>query len=178
MMRQAMYLLFYPFFSKELATALGTLGRLDDAIDEIGKAQQVADETGYRWFVPEILRTKGELLMRRGPDEAAVVEALFRQAAREAGMRGGIYWELSASTGFADFLEGQGKLAEALLTLEICIPSIARAGRRRQNLASQDVAGSIDRPEHPLNNCPHDANQKHLCGACFPCPEALAIVAG
>ena len=37
-------------------------GRFDEGLDEIDEALRFAVETDYRWFVPEILRIKGELL--------------------------------------------------------------------------------------------------------------------
>jgi non-specific serine/threonine protein kinase len=51
---------------------------------QIDKALELAMETDYRWFVPEILRTKGELLALQGSDDAAHIEDLFRQSMSQA----------------------------------------------------------------------------------------------
>ena len=67
-MREASYLLFCPFFMVELAAALGALGRIDDGLAEIDAALRFATETGHRWFVPETLRVKGQLIALRDPD--------------------------------------------------------------------------------------------------------------
>ena len=66
-MQEARYLLFYPFFRAELAAALGAIGRIDESLSEIDKTLRFAVETDYRWFVPEILRVKGELLTSARP---------------------------------------------------------------------------------------------------------------
>ena len=68
-MQEAGYLLFYPFFRAEFAAALGALGRFDDSLAEIDGALSFAEKNNCRWFVPEILRIKGELLALRGWDD-------------------------------------------------------------------------------------------------------------
>ena len=45
--------------------------RLDDAL-------QMVERTGERWFLAELYRQKGELLLRQGHSEAA--EELYRKA--------------------------------------------------------------------------------------------------
>jgi non-specific serine/threonine protein kinase len=92
-MSEASYLLFYPFFQAELATVLGANGRIDDGLSEIDEALRVAMRIDYRWFVPEILRTKGELLALRGADAPAIEDCLAA-AARMAREQEALFWEL------------------------------------------------------------------------------------
>jgi non-specific serine/threonine protein kinase len=112
-MKKASYLLFDPFFRVELALALGVVGRIDHAIGEIDEALRSAAETGYQWFVPEILRNKGELLARRGLDDRAAIDDLFRQSMRQSRAQQAVYWELCAATSLAETLQGRHKEAEA-----------------------------------------------------------------
>jgi non-specific serine/threonine protein kinase len=112
-MKKAIYLLFDPFFRVELAVALGAIGRADQAISEIDEALRNAADTGYRWFVPEILRSKGRLLVLRGLDDPALIEDLFRQSMRQARAQRADYWELCASTSLAETLQRRHKEVEA-----------------------------------------------------------------
>ena len=112
-MQEAMYLLFYPFFRVELAKALGAIGSADESLDEIDQTLRFAEQTNYRWFVPEILRVKGELQVLRGLDDPASTEDLFRRSMRQAGAQQALYWELSAATSLAELLQRQHRDVEA-----------------------------------------------------------------
>jgi hypothetical protein len=48
------------------ALALAGLGRLDEAHDAVCKAIEAAGggEDGQQWYVPELLRIKGEVLLK------------------------------------------------------------------------------------------------------------------
>ena len=111
--RETSNLLFYPYFLTELAVALGTIGRIDDGLAEIGTALRVATELGSRWFIPEILRVKGELLARGGSDNPTAIAELFRQSMNMAREQHALYWELSAAISLAELLRGQHGEAEA-----------------------------------------------------------------
>jgi non-specific serine/threonine protein kinase len=112
-MHETAYLLFYPFFLAELAIALAATGRVDDGLAEIDRALDVALEIDYRWFVPEILRIKGELLALRGSDDPATIDAIFHQSMNQARDQQALYWELRAATSMAESMSGQGRNAEA-----------------------------------------------------------------
>ncbi|TXR48191.1 ATP-binding protein [Phyllobacterium endophyticum] len=116
-MQEAMYLLFYPFFRAELAAALGAMGRVDDGLCEIEASLRFAIETDYRWFVPEMLRTKGDLLALRDTDHPSVIEDMYRRSMQQANDQKALYWELSAATSLAGHLQKQRKDAEALAVL-------------------------------------------------------------
>lgn len=112
-MKETSYLLFYPFFRIELASVLGSIGRIDDGLAEVDEAMRVAMEIDYRWFVPEILRAKGELLALSGSDDVAAIEDLFRQSMSQARGQQAIYWELCAAASLAGLMRRQQKEAEA-----------------------------------------------------------------
>ncbi len=116
-MQQTTYLLFYPFFSTELAAALGAIGRFDESLEEIGKALRFAVETEYRWFVPEILRVQAGLLVLRGSGDPALIESLLRQSMAQASAQQAVYWELSAAVSLAERLRVVQKHDEALEVL-------------------------------------------------------------
>jgi non-specific serine/threonine protein kinase len=112
-MQEAKYLLFYPFFRTELAIALGAIGRIDEGLHEIDEALQSARDTDYRWYQPEMLKTKAELLERDGVRDLNEIEILYRQSMREAGEQQALFWELSAGIGLAEFVIRQGRGGEA-----------------------------------------------------------------
>jgi len=116
-MRETRYLLFAPCFRTELTMALGASGRFDEGLSEIEETLKFAAETNYRWYVPEILRTKGELLMLRGSTDPTLIENLFRQSIAQANAQQALYWELSAATSLAELLRNGQRDAEARAVL-------------------------------------------------------------
>ena len=118
-MEEAKYLLFYPFFRTELAAALGAIGRVDDSLREIDEALQFAMETDYRWYLPEMLRTKAGLLALHGSSDLAQIEDLYRRSMSQANGQKALYWELSAATSLAELLNRQRREGEAL---DILVP--------------------------------------------------------
>ncbi|MEQ1953821.1 ATP-binding protein [Mesorhizobium yinganensis] len=116
-MKEAKYLLFFPFFRTELAAVLGAVGRIEESLYEIDEALRFAYETDYRWYVPEMLRTKAELLERNGASDLGTVESLYRRSMNQAAEQQALFWELSAATGLAEFLVGHGREHEALAIL-------------------------------------------------------------
>jgi non-specific serine/threonine protein kinase len=119
-MREATLLLYYPYFMAEYAAALGAIGRSNDGVAEINAALRIATETGYRWFVPEILTVKGELLALRGSDDVEVIEGLFRGSMSLAHEQQALYWELSAAISLTDLLRSRNRGAEARAMLARC----------------------------------------------------------
>ncbi|MBY5357504.1 LuxR family transcriptional regulator [Rhizobium leguminosarum] len=107
-MREAAYLLFYPFFLCQLASALQAAGRFNEALQEIGNALHFSEQKGYRWMVPEILRKKGEILATQDISNASDVQSLYQQAMHQASAQGGIYWQISAGTSLVEFLDRNG----------------------------------------------------------------------
>jgi non-specific serine/threonine protein kinase len=112
-MKSAAYLLFYPFYVAVLAAALGASGRIDEGLSELDAALNLAAEIDYRWFVPELLRAKGELLGLRDPDDVAAAEALFRRSMSLAHDQQALYWELCAAASLAELMRRQGRHADA-----------------------------------------------------------------
>jgi non-specific serine/threonine protein kinase len=112
-MRETKFLYHYAFFVAELAEVLGAAGRIDDGLSEIDTALRSALETRYLWFVPEILRIKGELLILGGSGDRPAIEGLFRQSLERARRQQAHYWEICTATSLAAFMHGQGRVEEA-----------------------------------------------------------------
>jgi predicted ATPase len=107
----------YPEFMGSFALALAGLGRLDEAHDAVCKAIEAAGgrEDGQQWYVPELLRIKGEVLLRQTSNQAVQAAAdCFAQAAEMAREQGALFWELRVALSLARLLRGQGRSANAV----------------------------------------------------------------
>jgi non-specific serine/threonine protein kinase len=120
-MKKASYLLFYAFFMAELAAALGAIGRVGDGLSELDEAMHLAAAIEYRWFVPEMLRVKGDLLALGGSDDMARIEDLYRQSISQAREQQALYWELCSAISLAELMQCQNRRAESRSVLtSIC----------------------------------------------------------
>jgi len=111
----------YPEFMGSFAVALAGLGRLDEAHDAVCKAIKAAGgrEDGQQWYVPELLRIKGEVLLRQTSNQAVQAAAdCFAQAAEMAREQGALFWELRVALSLARLLRGQGRSADAMGILQ------------------------------------------------------------
>jgi len=96
----------YPEFMGSFALALAGLGRLDEAHDAVCKAIEAAGgrEDGQQWYVPELLRIKGDVLLRQSSNQAvqAAADALLKRLRWRASRAPcfGSYGSLSALPGF------------------------------------------------------------------------------
>jgi tetratricopeptide (TPR) repeat protein len=111
----------YPEFMGSFALALAGLGRLDEAHDAVRKAIEAAGgrDDGQQWYVPELLRIKGEVLLRQTSNQAVQGAAdCFAQAAEMAREQGALFWELRVALSLARLLRGQGRSADAMRILQ------------------------------------------------------------
>jgi predicted ATPase len=87
--------IWHPEFMGALAEGLAGLGRIGEALAVIDQALARADAGGERYYVPELLRIKGELLLRgEGKPPAGVAEQCFEQALVTAREQNALFWEL------------------------------------------------------------------------------------
>jgi predicted ATPase/DNA-binding winged helix-turn-helix (wHTH) protein len=99
-----------------LAEALAGLGRLDEALETVddtlaGVGQR---KTGQWWYVPELLRVKGEILLQRDTDGSpSAAEECFAQAGALSRGQGALLWELRAALNLARSRARQGCWLEA-----------------------------------------------------------------
>jgi predicted ATPase len=93
--RQTGWRLSYPEFTGSLALALAGLGRANEACDAVARAIESAGgrADGQQWYVPELLRIKGEILLQHG-SERSLAASCFNQAGMLARGQGALSWEL------------------------------------------------------------------------------------
>jgi predicted ATPase/DNA-binding winged helix-turn-helix (wHTH) protein len=92
----------YPEFLGALAEGLAGLGQLAEALTTIERALASADRGGERWFVAELLRTKGELLLQQAGDQSlSGAEQCYSAALAVAREQDALWLELRAALSFA-----------------------------------------------------------------------------
>ena len=93
--RQTGWRLSYPEFTGSLAESLAGLGQLAEAYDAVGQAIESAGGRvdGQQWYVPELLRIKGEILLQRD-SQGTLAADCFDRAAAMAREQGALAWEL------------------------------------------------------------------------------------
>jgi predicted ATPase len=98
----------------ELAVCLGEAGEVAAGMAIVEETLARCEARDERWYVAELLRIKGELLVSPGaPSAGATSEDLFRQALDVARQQGALSWELRAATSLAQLWRNQRQVAEA-----------------------------------------------------------------
>jgi tetratricopeptide (TPR) repeat protein len=109
----------YPEFLGALAEGLAGLGQFAEAIATIDRATSCADRGGERYFVAELLRNKGELLLRAADEESiSHAEHCFSQALEVAREQGAQSWELRSALSFARLRVRQDRQDDARQLLD------------------------------------------------------------
>jgi predicted ATPase len=100
-----------PHYVALLAGAHEIGGQVEEGFALLDEALQIVERTGERWFVAELNRNKGQLLVRQGHPEAA--EELYRKALSIAREQEAKLWELRAAVSLARLRRDQGRRADA-----------------------------------------------------------------
>jgi predicted ATPase len=116
--QNALSLLYTPFLA-EIADALGRDGKAAEGLSTIDQALARSQRDEERWCVAELLRIKGELILRDGaPQAATAAEEHFLRSLDWARRQGALSWELRTSTSLARLQHDQGRIAEARSLLQ------------------------------------------------------------
>ncbi len=93
-----------------LAEGLAGLGRLEEARARVERALAWADDHGERWYQPELLRLKGDLMLRQSKIPRAIAaEDCFRTDDEIAQEQGALFWELRMARSLARLRTTQGR---------------------------------------------------------------------
>jgi predicted ATPase len=99
--------------------ALGRDGKAAVGLSTIDEALARSARNDERWCIAELLRIKGELILREGaPQAATVAEQHFSQSLDWASRQGALSWELRTSTSLARLQQDQGRIADARSLLQ------------------------------------------------------------
>ncbi len=94
------------------ARVLASEGRIDQALDVLNRDREMIKQTGEAFYLPEVLRLTGELLMTQD-DTAEEAPSLFREAIDCAAACNSKSLELRAAMSLASWTARNGKAAEA-----------------------------------------------------------------
>jgi predicted ATPase/DNA-binding winged helix-turn-helix (wHTH) protein len=109
----------YVFLLSHLAMGTFKAGDHQGALVTIDEALAQSERNNERWYVPELMRIKGELLLRQSEPEAAIsAEALFSSSLDWSRKQNALSWELRTATSFARLMKRQGRGDEARELLE------------------------------------------------------------
>ena len=100
-----------PYRLARAADAYRAAGEAQEGLRLIEEAVAVVDDSGDRWFQPELHRLRGELLLGSGQRDAA--EQSFQEALRGASNPQAKFLALRAGTSLARLWRDQGKRTEA-----------------------------------------------------------------
>jgi predicted ATPase len=102
-----------------LAEALGRLGDVPRGLAALDRALDRTERTEGRWYVAELLRIRGELLLLDGAPRAAVAaEDHYQRGLDCARSQGALSWELRCATSLAQLWRNQGRSADATAILQ------------------------------------------------------------
>jgi predicted ATPase len=102
-----------PYNLAQLAEACGKAGRIDEGLEVVAEALNLVQEKSERWWEAEILRIRGELLLKRNPSGLAEAQNSFERAIEIARKQGAKSLELRATMSLARLLRDTGRCDEA-----------------------------------------------------------------
>jgi predicted ATPase len=105
--------LFQPYFLGLLAEAYVEGGHPEAGLKALDEALDVLDTTEARFYVAELYRLKGALLMKQTVPDESQAETCFHQAFDIARRQQAKSWELRAATSLARLWQSEGKCQEA-----------------------------------------------------------------
>lgn len=114
-LRADRYELFASWLRCTVAEGLAALGQFDLALAQLDEAIVSVESNGSAYNTPELLRVRGEILVKSGDERAA--ERVFRDSSDLADRHGALSWRLRSAISLAQLLSRQTRQAEARMIL-------------------------------------------------------------
>jgi len=102
-----------PFYLALFAEAYGRVGNTDAGLASLEEAMSLVEETGAFWWMAELHRLKGELLLKLSPENIADAEACYNHALEVARGQEAKSLELRAAMSLSRLWQQRGKQEEA-----------------------------------------------------------------
>ncbi|HSI56053.1 MAG TPA: winged helix-turn-helix domain-containing protein, partial [Ideonella sp.] len=113
-LRESGYCLRQSFYLGALARGQALTGRRSEALSTLDGVLALCEQSAERWFLPEVLRVKGEVLRQGGsPATYPEAERLFRQAMALAQRQHALSLELRAAISLSELLIRCDRAADA-----------------------------------------------------------------
>jgi predicted ATPase len=127
-----------------LAEGLGASGQVAAGLAVIQEALADSDATEARWYMPEQLRIKGELILLTGaPNALAEADSCYAQSLCWARRLGALSWELRTATSLARLRQRQGRTAEALNVLQPVYARFTEGFHTADLIAANRLLGAL-----------------------------------
>ena len=108
----------YPWFKGLLANAYVKAGRPDAALRALDDALTVTERTGELFYLAEIYRLQGEIIIQqRGSTAASEAEGCYKRSLEICGAQEALSWELRTTVSLARLWRDLGKPREAVALL-------------------------------------------------------------
>jgi predicted ATPase len=103
----------------ELAACLGQANQIEKGLEAVDEALARCKARQEQWYVPELLRIKGELMLKGPqPQSASSAEQCFTEALKLAKQQGALFWELRNALSLARLWVRQDRNTDARQILE------------------------------------------------------------
>lgn len=98
----------------ELAACLGEANEIEKGLAAVGEALERCKARHEQWYVPELLRIKGELILKDTLHQSASsAEQCFSEALKLAKQQGALFWELRNALSLAQLRVEQDRKSDA-----------------------------------------------------------------
>src|SRR5262249_12667544 len=135
--RQTGARLWLPIFLALKAEALAKTKRGDAALDAIDEALTIAEQTGERWALPEVLRIKACLL--QASERAALAESLETGRRQQA-----LSWQLRTACDLARLWQAQGRGDEGRTLLQSIYDQLTEGFSTADLMHAQALLGQLE----------------------------------
>jgi predicted ATPase/DNA-binding winged helix-turn-helix (wHTH) protein len=136
-------LLYTPLLA-EIADALGRDGKAAEGLSILDEALRRSERNEERWCVAELLRIKGELILREGaPQAATAAEEHFSHSLDWARRQGALSWELRTSTSLAQLQHQQGRTQKARELLTAAYDRFTEGFETNDLMAAKALLGQL-----------------------------------
>jgi len=112
-LHEVRFAFYHAGFLSTLAEGLASAGRFEAAIDVIDEAIERCMQKEELWCIAELLRIKGEILLKQASTDLSLAEDYFLRSGEWARKQGALSWELRAATSLSKLRCSQGHGAGA-----------------------------------------------------------------
>jgi predicted ATPase/DNA-binding winged helix-turn-helix (wHTH) protein len=126
----------------ELAACSGEADQVDRGLDVIEDALTRCNDRQELWYLPELIRIKGELMLRSARNSEGA-EAHFREAMDMATQQGARFWELRSAVSLARLMISAGQTAEALAVLRDVLGSFTEGADIADIRSARDLIAQL-----------------------------------
>ncbi len=138
------------FYLALRAPAYAALGRVGEALQLIDEACRIVTEHGERYYEPEVLRIKGELLLLQtlqgGTDNAGLADATFADAKAAAQVLGYPSLTLRIATSMAHRCQTLGQNDIALDLLQSALAALTEGQSTRDHRVARELLAQLSGP--------------------------------